>query len=215
MLSLEVLLVVIPIVLFSLSVHEYSHGLAALLLGDSTAQRLGRLTLNPLKHLDLWGTIAILLIGIGWAKPVPVMVENLEKGRKSLYIVALAGPVSNFIIALFFALLFHLFNLSNDYDTFMGAMNLSKFFVIMVFLNVALGIFNLLPLPPLDGGNIIYSLLPDKLADSYSRYSGRLVILSIVLIFVLAKSFPSIIIAPVLSIMDMLIPNGIRFLIGG
>ena len=112
MLSLEVLLVVIPIVLFSLSVHEYSHGLAALLLGDNTAQRLGRLTLNPLKHLDLWGTIAILLIGIGWAKPVPVMVENLEKGRKSLYIVALAGPVSNFIIALFFALLFHLLYLS-------------------------------------------------------------------------------------------------------
>ena len=130
MLSLEVLLVVIPIVLFSLSVHEYSHGLAALLLGDKTAQRLGRLTLNPLKHLDLWGTIAILLIGIGWAKPVPVMVENLEKGRKSLYIVALAGPVSNFIIALFFALLFNLFNLSSDYDTLMGAMNLSKFFVI-------------------------------------------------------------------------------------
>ena len=189
MLSLEVLLVIIPIVLFSLSVHEYSHGLAALMLGDRTAQRQGRLTLNPLKHLDLIGTLAILLIGIGWAKPVPVMIENLIRGRKSLYIVALAGPVSNFIIALFFALLFNLFDMSINTQTLGNTIELSipYFFVAMVFLNVALGIFNLMPIPPLDGGNIIYSLLPDKLADYYSRYSGRLMIFFVILIFLLQK----------------------------
>ena len=114
MLSKELLLVILPIVLFSLSVHEYSHGYSAMLLGDKTAKKLGRLTLNPIKHLDLIGTLAILFIGIGWAKPVPVMVENLSRGRKRLWIVALAGPVSNFIIAIFFAVIFNLFDMSND-----------------------------------------------------------------------------------------------------
>ena len=107
-LTFEQLLLVLPIILFSLSVHEYSHGLAALMLGDRTAKRQGRLTLNPLKHLDLIGTLMLLSIGFGWAKPVPIMVQNLSRGRKSLYIVALAGPISNFIIALFFSLLFKL-----------------------------------------------------------------------------------------------------------
>ena len=211
MLSLEVLLVIIPIVLFSLSVHEYSHGLAALMLGDRTAQRQGRLTLNPLKHLDLIGTLAILLIGIGWAKPVPVMIENLIRGRKSLYIVALAGPVSNFIIALFFALLFNLFDMSINTQTLGNTIELSipYFFVAMVFLNVALGIFNLMPIPPLDGGNIIYSLLPDKLADYYSRYSGRLMIFFVILIFLLARTYPEIVLSPVISIVNILIWDAI------
>jgi len=211
MLSLEVLLVIIPIVLFSLSVHEYSHGLAALMLGDRTAQRQGRLTLNPLKHLDLIGTLAILLIGIGWAKPVPVMIENLIRGRKSLYIVALAGPVSNFIIALFFALLFNLFDMSINTQTLGNTIELSipYFFVAMVFLNVALGIFNLMPIPPLDGGNIIYSLLPDKLADYYSRYSGRLMIFFVILIFLTARTYPEIVLSPVISIVNILIGDAI------
>ena len=212
MLSIELLLVILPIVLFSLSVHEYSHGYSAMLLGDKTAKKLGRLTLNPIKHLDLIGTLAILFIGIGWAKPVPVMVENLSRGRKSLWIVALAGPVSNFIIAIFFAVIFNLFDMSNDIQIVKNTIELSipYFFLAMIFLNVALGIFNLLPIPPLDGGNIIYSLLPDKLADYYSRYSGRLMILFIILIFLLIKSYPDIVISPVIGIVNFLIDDAIR-----
>ena len=212
MLSKELLLVILPIVLFSLSVHEYSHGYSAMLLGDKTAKKLGRLTLNPIKHLDLIGTLAILFIGIGWAKPVPVMVENLSRGRKSLWIVALAGPVSNFIIAIFFAVIFNLFDMSNDIQIVKNTIELSipYFFLAMIFLNVALGIFNLLPIPPLDGGNIIYSLLPDKLADYYSRYSGRLMILFIILIFLLIKSYPDIVITPVIGIVNFLIDDAIR-----
>mgnify|MGYP001030640023 CR=1 FL=1 len=208
-LTFEQLLLVLPIILFSLSVHEYSHGLAALMLGDRTAKRQGRLTLNPLKHLDLIGTLMLLSIGFGWAKPVPIMVQNLSRGRKSLYIVALAGPISNFIIALFFSLLFNLFGLSNDYGTSMGPSLLSQFIVIMVFLNVVLGVFNLLPIPPLDGGNIIYSLLPDKLADSYSRYSSRFVFIFIILIFYIAWGHSDIFIAPVKFIFLLLIQNPI------
>ena len=212
MLSKELLLIILPIVLFSLSVHEYSHGYSALLLGDKTAQRQGRLTLNPIKHLDLIGTLAILFIGIGWAKPVPVMVGNLIRGRKSLWIVAIAGPLSNFIIAIFFSVIFNLFDMSSDLSLLNNTIELSipYFFLAMIFLNVALGIFNLLPIPPLDGGNIIYSLLPDKLADYYSKYSGRLMLVFIVLIFLLVKSFPSMVLSPVITIVNFLISGAIR-----
>tara|TARA_B100000029_G_C17609320_1_gene968778 strand:- start:17732 stop:18370 length:639 start_codon:yes stop_codon:yes gene_type:complete len=212
MLSKELLLIIMPIVLFSLSVHEYSHGYSALLLGDKTAQRQGRLTLNPIKHLDLIGTLAILFIGIGWAKPVPVMVGNLIRGRKSLWIVAIAGPLSNFIIAIFFSVIFNLFDMSSDLSLLNNTIELSipYFFLAMIFLNVALGIFNLLPIPPLDGGNIIYSLLPDKLADYYSKFSGRLMLVFIVLIFLLVKSFPSMVLSPVITIVNFLISDVIR-----
>ena len=212
MLSKELLLIILPIVLFSLSVHEYSHGYSALLLGDKTAQRQGRLTLNPIKHLDLIGTLAILFIGIGWAKPVPVMVGNLIRGRKSLWIVAIAGPLSNFIIEIFFSVIFNLFDMSSDLSLLNNTIELSipYFFLAMIFLNVALGIFNLLPIPPLDGGNIIYSLLPDKLADYYSKYSGRLMLVFIVLIFLLVKSFPSMVLGPVITIVNFLISDVIR-----
>ena len=211
-LSKELLLIILPIVLFSLSVHEYSHGYSALLLGDKTAQRQGRLTLNPIKHLDLIGTLAILFIGIGWAKPVPVMVGNLIRGRKSLWIVAIAGPLSNFIIAIFFSVIFNLFDMSSDLSLLNNTIELSipYFFLAMIFLNVALGIFNLLPIPPLDGGNIIYSLLPDKLANYYSKFSGRLMLVFIVLIFLLVKSFPSMVLSPVITIVNFLISDAIR-----
>tara|TARA_Y100001970_G_C14229441_1_gene857705 strand:- start:718 stop:1425 length:708 start_codon:yes stop_codon:yes gene_type:complete len=211
-LSKELLLIILPIVLFSLSFHEYSHGYSALLLGDKTAQRQGRLTLNPIKHLDLIGTLAILFIGIGWAKPVPVMVGNLIRGRKSLWIVAIAGPLSNFIIAIFFSVIFNLFDMSSDLSLLNNTIELSipYFFLAMIFLNVALGIFNLLPIPPLDGGNIIYSLLPDKLANYYSKFSGRLMLVFIVLIFLLVKSFPSMVLSPVITIVNFLISDAIR-----
>ena len=94
-------IIIISIFVFSLTIHEYSHAYAALILGDTTARDQGRLTLNPLKHLDILGTLLILIIGFGWAKPVPVIENNLIKKRRSLYIVALAGPLSNIILAIF------------------------------------------------------------------------------------------------------------------
>jgi len=150
----------------SLTVHEFSHALSAFLQGDTTAQRAGRMTLNPLSHIDPVGTVLVPILGalsgfplIGWAKPVPFNPYNLKKGSKwgSVY-VALAGPISNFAMALVFLLLLRLavgvFGMSGD--------NLFVLFLTMlVMINVVLGIFNFLPVPPLDGSKLMHALLDD------------------------------------------------------
>ena len=212
------LLIIIPIVLFSLTVHEYSHAYAALMLGDKTAKDMGRLTLNPLKHLDLLGTLAIILIGFGWAKPVPVIIQNLKKGRKSLYIVALAGPVSNFIIALIFTIIFHILGFE---DTGLRTLqsneifiDLGKFIILMIYLNIGLGIFNLMPIPPLDGGNIIYSLLPDKVADKFNLIINKYIFILIIGVIFLTRTFPYVLLTPINFFLDLLIPNAILYLNG-
>ena len=139
--------------IFSLTVHEYSHACAALVLGDTTAKEQGRLTLNPLKHLDLVGIMMLFVIGLGWAKPVTVIIENLINKRRSLYIVALAGPLSNIIIAILSTIAFYLTDSQSGYNAF---------FTYMATINILLALFNLFPIPPLDGSNIIYSFLSDK-----------------------------------------------------
>ena len=212
--------IIIPIVLFSLTVHEYSHALASYKLGDDTAKRLGRLTLNPLKHLDPLGTLAILIIKFGWAKPVPVNINRLKRGRKSLYVVALAGPLSNFIIALVFSVLFYLIGLdeisSNTvlYDE--NFLNIGKFMSWMIYLNIMLGVFNLLPMPPLDGGNIIYSILPDSLADKFNQTMSNpfYSILSVILIIFIIRSYPYLLLAPISFILNLLAPDAILYLNG-
>lgn len=206
--------------LFSLTVHEYSHALASYKLGDDTAKRLGRLTLNPLKHLDPLGTLAILIIKFGWAKPVPVNINRLKRGRKSLYVVALAGPLSNFIIALVFSVLFYLIGLdeinSNTvlYDE--NFLNIGKFMSWMIYLNIMLGVFNLLPMPPLDGGNIIYSILPDSLADKFNQTMSNpfYSILSVILIIFVIRSYPYLLLAPIFFILNLLAPDAILYLNG-
>ena len=166
------------------------------------------------------GTLAIFIIKFGWAKPVPVNINRLKKGRKSLYIVALAGPLSNFIIALVFSLLFYLIGLgeinSNTvlYDG--NFLNIGKFISWMIFLNIMLGVFNLLPMPPLDGGNIIYSILPDKLADKFNQAMSNTFysILSVILIIFIIRSFPYILLTPIFFILNLLAPDAILYLNG-
>ena len=172
---------------FSLSIHEYSHACAAFILGDSTAKDQGRLTLNPLKHIDLLGTLIFpLLIGFGWAKPVPVAENNLLNKRRSLYIVALAGPLSNIIISILFSIFFHITD-----NQLLGII-----FQQIAAINVILAIFNLFPIPPLDGSNIIYSFLSDKKAFQYNIFIRRYGLLSIILIYFIFRTYPQIIIAP-------------------
>lgn len=163
-------------VLFAIIVHEVSHGWVAKLLGDPTAQRLGRLTLNPLKHIDPFGTILVpgLLVLLrtgfvfGWAKPVPVTWENLRHPKRDMAIVAAAGPASNLIMAVGWALIARLGeNLPADYRwiaeplVYMGLGG--------ILANVLLMAFNLLPLPPLDGGRVAVGLLPGRLSWQLSR----------------------------------------------
>ncbi len=155
-------LFLIIILLFSIIIHEIAHGAVANHLGDSTAKNAGRLSLNPIKHLDPVGSVLLPLILIitgspfliGWAKPVPVNPYNLRDSKKDMARIAMAGPAVNFFIALFFALLIQSFSVPEK---------LLTIFSIIIFINILLGVFNLLPVPPLDGSKILFAFLPPSL----------------------------------------------------
>ena len=166
-----------PVVLFSLTVHEYSHGKVAYLLGDDTAKRLGRLSFNPLRHLDIMGVLFFYFLGFGWAKPVPVDWRNFQNPHKDMMYVALAGPLSNVVIALVCGFFIRLVSPQD---------NLILFVLLSfgVFINVALAIFNMLPISPLDGGSVLKGLLPFKTAMVLSKYDryGVFLILGVFLL---------------------------------
>ena len=146
-----------PVVLFSLTVHEYSHGRVALMLGDNTAQRLGRLSFNPLRHLDIMGVLFFYFVGFGWAKPVPVNWRNFENPHRDMMYVAIAGPLANIAMAVGCSFFIRL--ISPDF---------SYLFVILaygIWINVALAIFNMLPLFPLDGASVLKGMVPHYIAE--------------------------------------------------
>jgi Zn-dependent protease len=148
----------IPVVIFSLTVHEYSHGRIAFLLGDNTAKRLGRLSFNPLKHLDPIGTLFFYFMGFGWAKPVPVDPRNFDQPRRDMMYVAIAGPLSNLALAVICGFFIRIID---PYDSWILFTLLS----FGVYINVALAIFNLLPVFPLDGSSVIKGLVPFNIAE--------------------------------------------------
>jgi len=167
-LPVEVFIPVFIILIASLSFHEAAHAWTANRLGDPTARLLGRLTLNPLAHIDWIGTVLFPVLGwysglplIGWAKPVPVDMRNLKAPRRDFAIVALAGPVSNLILALGFAVLLKAQGgiVPDEGQTF-----ITLTLVMAVITNVSLAVFNLLPIPPLDGGNVLAGLVPEGAA---------------------------------------------------
>ena len=156
--SLEEYLIIIPAVLIALTVHEMCHGYAAYLLGDDTAKSQGRLSFNPIDHIDLIGLLCMIFFGFGWAKPVPVNLANLKNRKVGMSLVALAGPLSNFVLA--FVCLLIVFSMGNMGISGDVATALVSFLVTLASLSVGLGVFNLLPVPPLDGSNIIYPFMP-------------------------------------------------------
>ncbi len=171
--SLQVVIPAFIILIASLSFHEAAHAWAADRLGDPTARRLGRLTLNPIAHVDLIGTVIFPLVGmmsglplIGWAKPVPVDVRNLHAPRRDFAMVALAGPVSNLVLALGAGLLL---KAGGGLVPDGGATTLTSALALAVFLNVLLAVFNLLPVPPLDGGNVLAGIVPEAVAQMIDR----------------------------------------------
>ncbi len=146
-----------PVVLFSLTVHEYSHGRVALMLGDNTAQRLGRLSFNPLRHLDIMGVLFFYFVGFGWAKPVPVDWRNFENPHRDMMYVAIAGPLANIAMAVGCSFFIRLISPEFSY-----------LFVILaygIWINVALAIFNMLPLFPLDGASVLKGMVPYHIAE--------------------------------------------------
>ena len=159
----------IPAVLIAISVHEAAHGYASYKLGDPTAKLMGRVTINPLKHFDIFGVICMLLVGFGWAKPVPFDVRCLKHPKRDTAIIAAAGPVSNFLIAVLFTVIYcvlYVIALLNNYMLLAEGIYpiLLEMIQIIVLMNLSLMIFNFLPIPPLDGSKIVISFLP------YSAY---------------------------------------------
>lgn len=186
-------------VVLALTVHEYAHGYAASKLGDPTAGLQGRLTLNPLAHIDPVGFLMMLLVGFGWAKPVPVNIRLMKNPKKGLAITSLAGPGINLCVALVCGIAvgaldqfgynpFQLFLEMGFSDSVSPMAVLSYTLYMMVLLNVGLALFNLIPIPPLDGSNVLVSFLPNTVAAKYLqiRYYTRYIFGGIMLISVLA-----------------------------
>jgi len=174
------LLSVIPI-LFCLTIHELAHGAVAYALGDDTAKRAGRLTLNPIRHIDPMGFLMMLVVRFGWAKAVPVDMRNFKRPKMGMAITALAGPVSNFLLA---ALVF-LFQVPIMRLGAGGGIwyEVAEVLFLTGVISVFLGIFNLLPIPPLDGSKILFSLLPDRHYYQLMRYERYGFFLLILLVF--------------------------------
>jgi Zn-dependent protease len=198
------------VLLFSLTVHEMAHAWTADRLGDPTARLLGRVSLNPMVHADLIGTIVFPLVSmisgatlIGWAKPVPVNVRYLRHPRRDYMLVAAAGPASNLILALFSALLLAIVPISPQT---LGESNVSAPIAMLlsrlVYLNVLLAVFNMLPIPPLDGGNVLAGLLPTNFAGLFNRVRPYGFILLYALI--LSNGFNYIVIPPARFILSWL-----------
>lgn len=178
--SLESILLRVAAVFLCLTIHETCHGLAAYALGDPTAKRAHRLSLNPLRHIDWLGLIMMVAAGFGWAKPVPVNPNYFKKPKQGMALTALAGPMSNFLLALIMLLAARIFC---DVAAYSEANQRILDFILMVaILSIGLGLFNLVPIPPLDGSKVLFAVLPDRAYDQLMRYEryGMLILFALV-----------------------------------
>lgn len=173
-------------VLISISVHEYAHAYIANKMGDDTAKRLGRLTLNPIAHFDVFGLISFLLVGFGWAKPVPINPVKFTEYRKGIFLTSVAGIVANLFLAFFSTGLYVLFSnlnviISNSFISFLMTF-LQTFSYELVAINLSLAVFNLIPIAPLDGFNLLFSLTREgnKFVNFISKY-GYIILLVLII----------------------------------
>ncbi|OGY10750.1 MAG: hypothetical protein A3H88_02790 [Candidatus Blackburnbacteria bacterium RIFCSPLOWO2_02_FULL_44_9] len=202
------LLFIVPTLLIAITVHEFAHAYAADRLGDPTPRSQGRLTLNPLAHLDPLGTIMLLLFRFGWGKPVQFDPYNLEKPRQDAAIISFAGPGANFLMAIAASGIAHL-SLSQNLNPL-----LTSFAILFIQYNLFLAVFNLIPVHPMDGGKILIGLLPRDTAyelDKTLNQYGFIILLALILP-IFGRPLVWTILGPVLTIlMHFLIPNGTIF----
>lgn len=190
------LAIIAPTVLIALAFHECAHGFVAYKLGDPTAKRLGRLTLNPIKHLDPIGAICMFIAHFGWARPVPIDITNFKNPKRDLAFCAIAGPCVNLLLGFFGCFLYILTintlpMYTSDYpNEFMLnlAIILIRFVYYFGWLNISLALFNLLPIPPLDGSKIMYAFLPPK-ANNWCKCHERDIALSFMIILIVDSRF--------------------------
>ncbi len=185
-------LAAIVAIIFAISFHEFAHAYAAYKLGDNTAKDLGRLTINPLKHLDVVGTILLIIAGFGWGKPVPFNPYNLKYPKWGPAIVSIAGPLSNIILAIVSAVILKL-AIMNGLSPENG---LTFLLFNLVLINVILAVFNLIPVPPLDGSKILYAVLPERMAGSVAaleRYGPYVLIFIVIFAGTLFGAFFSLV----------------------
>ncbi len=203
-------IIALPILFLSLTVHEFAHAWSAYKLGDPTAKALGRLTLNPIAHMDLMGVLMMIASGFrfGWAKPVPINPANFRNWRQGTLWVSLAGPISNILLAMLAAVLFHLLP-----HVGLGERDLSvgyNFVYLMIVINCSLAFFNMIPLPPLDGSKVLIALLPpeyENFAIGLERY-GPMILLGIIF---MGFVFP---ISPIWAIIGPFVKTTVNLLTG-
>lgn len=201
------IIAVIIIIFGILPLHEYAHGFIAYKLGDPTAKYSGRLTLNPLPHIDPIGALGILLFGFGWARPVPIDPRNFRNPKSGMAITAVAGPVSNLLAAIVGGIVLNiilLFRTSISYDVLSWIVTLFSYYMQI---NVGLAVFNLIPLPPLDGSKILAAFIPDRILYKYYQYQNFIMIGVLILLFTGVLSIP-------LGILQQLLYNFVIWLCG-
>jgi Zn-dependent protease len=200
-------------VILALSVHEFSHALSAYLQGDESVKASGRLTLNPFSHIDWRGLVMLVLIGFGWGKPVSFYGPNLRDQRKGPALVALAGPLSNLIMAILGGIALRLVMA----NTMLDFSNLGVIFLVLfVFINLSLMIFNLIPIPPLDGSWILFALLPDSM-DGFKmmmKQRGPMILLGVIVLDLLLpiSILGTLIFVPLAEIANLIVPNFMAYL---
>lgn len=223
--ALLILVLRLPIVCISLSMHESAHGYAAYRLGDPTARNLGRISLNPMKHFSPLGTLSMIFLGIGWAKPVPINARYFKNPKKGMAWTAAAGPLSNLLLALVGILLMRIFDLllfdglfyfTNQniirllFESDLALIGKLKY-VLMIFLemlsimNISLALFNLIPIPPFDGSRIAYVLLPDRIYFGLMKYESIIMIVFIFLFYRFGDGFSDVVYWFYGSIYDFLV----------
>lgn len=192
------------VVFCTLPFHEYAHALVATKLGDQTARLSGRLSLNPTRHIDPLGALMIVLVGFGYAKPVPVNPRNFKNPKVGMALTALAGPCANLLMAIIFLLLKNIILLFPTSNPIVLA--LAYFFIFAASINIGLAVFNLLPIPPLDGSRILQLIIPSKYYFKFMQYERYVVILVFILLLTGVLSRP-------LGYLQTLLYNGLNFLV--
>lgn len=197
--SIEQIILLIPAVLFAVSFHEFSHGFVAYKLGDPTPKYQGRLTLNPLAHLDPIGTLMLVIFHFGWAKPVLINPYNFSNRRRAMMLVGMAGPLSNVFLAFVFAALLDILPGLFSWRT---GLIVQRFILLNIAINLGLAAFNLIPVPPLDGSRILTGLLPPRYEGVLARMEAYGPVLLLILLFTGVARY---IMAPIMGFLRFLV----------